>query len=102
MPPRCAAGADPAHDSEGGCALSSTAIALVIILALYLPIVGYLYGRQGRWAGAAGWALLVVSVAGFGTGVSRSFPWGGLVFLAAALFGLMLVVFDVAVRARSR
>lgn len=73
-----------------------------MFLVLYLPIVGYLYGRQGRWAGAAGWSLLVAAVAGFGTGVSQAFPWGGLAFVAVGLFGLMLVAFDMVVWSRKR
>lgn len=87
---------------EGGPALTPTAVGLLVFLALYVPCVSYLYGRQGRWAGAAGWSLLVAGIAGFGTGVSRAFSWGGLAFLALALGGAILVGVDLITRGRAR
>lgn len=89
----------PGRD-ERSAALSPSAIGLLIFLALYVPIVVYLYGRQGRWYGAAGWSLLVAGVAGFGLGASRSFAWGGLFFGAVGAMGALLIVVDVAARAR--
>lgn len=75
-------------------------VGLLVFLLLYVPIVGYLYGRQGRWSGAAGWSLFVAGVAGFGVGLSRALAWGGLLFGALGAMGLLLIIIDIAARPR--
>ena len=78
---------------------------LTILLAayalLYLPLTGYLYGRQRRWFGMLGWDLLVLGLLlAFGGG-GDAFAWAGLLWSAVAAAGLLLIVTDV-VEARRR
>lgn len=106
-----ACGADPTMQAsvacrsprdERGMALSATSIGLAIFLLLYIPIITYLYGRLGRWWGAAGWILIVAGIAAFGTGVSQSFTWGGLTFGFVVAVGGLLLLIDVSPRLRRR
>lgn len=87
---------------RGGRTLSGIEVGLLIFLILYVPLVTFLYGRQGRWSGALGWSLFVAGVAGLAVGAAARFPWGGLALSAAAAMGLLLVLLDLAARPRRR
>lgn len=80
--------------------------AWIIIVALYalifLPVIGYVYGRQGRWRGALGWALLVGGQVFLATGGGKWFAWGGLVGFVVSGLGLLWVIVDLYTLRRAR
>jgi hypothetical protein len=62
---------------------------------LYLPLTGYLYGRQRRWLGMLGWDLLVLGLLLAFGGAGDAFAWAGLLWSFVAAAGLLLIVMDV-------
>jgi hypothetical protein len=71
----------------------STALG-AIYLFIYLPLVGWLYGRQRRWYGLAGWALVMGGLLLAFGGAGDRFAWGGLFWLFIAAFGVLLLAMD--------
>jgi hypothetical protein len=69
-------------------------VPIVLFVLLIIPLIGYFYGRQGRWTGAAGWFLLLGGQVILQAGGGEWFAWGGLVWLFISAFGLILVVMD--------
>lgn len=65
-------------------------------------IVLFWYYRIGRVFAGVGWALVLLSVGGFGSGLAQSFAWSGLVFLFVAGLGAIMIVQDIAFRRRKR
>lgn len=81
----------------------SQPLALAIIyVAVYLPLIGYAYGRQRRWLGAGGWALLMGGVLLATAGGGKLFAWAGLLWASVAAFGGLMIVMDVAETRRRR
>lgn len=66
----------------------------VLFVLLIVPLIGYFYGRQGRWTGAAGWFLLLGGQVMLQAGAGEWFAWGGLFWLGVSSFGLLMVVMD--------
>lgn len=82
--------------------MSATTILLATFLALYLLFTAYLYGRQRRWLGFAGWAIFMIGMLlAFGGG-GDAFPWAGLLWACLGLFGIIMVAVDVATVRRGR
>ena len=75
--------------------LSELTILLGAFALLYLPLTGYLYGRQRRWIGMLGWDLLVLGLLLAFGGAGDAFAWAGLLWSAVAAAGLLLIVTDV-------
>lgn len=79
--------------------------AWVIIVAVYalvfLPAIGVAYGRQRRWRGAVGWALLIGGQVFLATGGGELFAWAGLVGLVISGLGLLWVIVDFYTRRRA-
>lgn len=73
-----------------------------VFVLLYLPVIGYVYGRQGRWFGAAGWAVLMGSILLALGGAGDSFAWAGLLWAFVAGSGLLMIVLDLAETRRRR
>lgn len=80
--------------------------AWIVVAALYvvvfLPAIGYAYGRQRRWRGACGWALLVGGQVFLAAGGGSLFAWGGLLGFLVSGCGLLLVLFDLYTQRRLR
>lgn len=70
-------------------------ILLAVYALLYLPLTGYLYGRQHRWFGMLGWDLLVLGLLLAFGGAGDAFAWAGLLWSAVAAAGALLIVTDV-------
>ena len=75
--------------------MSQAWLFIIVYAAIYLPLIGYVYGRQQRWLGAAGWALLMAGVLLATSGGGDLFPWAGLLWATVAAFGALLIVMDV-------
>jgi hypothetical protein len=75
--------------------LNGLTILLAIYALLYLPLTGYLYGRQRRWLGMLGWDLFVLGLLLAFGGAGDAFAWAGLLWIAVAAAGLLLIVTDV-------
>lgn len=75
-------------------------VLLIAVYVLYLSFVGYVYGRQRRWAGAAGWAMVVGGLLLAFGGAGDAFPWAGLVWSFIAGAGVILMVMEIALRRR--
>lgn len=71
-----------------------TTTLLIAAYAVYLAVIAYVYGRQRRWSGLAGWALLIGGAMLAVGGAGDWFAWGGLLWSFIAAFGLLLVVSD--------
>jgi hypothetical protein len=71
----------------------STALAALYLL-VYLPLIGWAYGRQRRWHGLAGWALLVGGLLLAFGGAGDAFAWAGLLWSFLAAFGALLIAMD--------
>ena len=82
--------------------MSAATAVLIIVFLVYLGVVGYLYGRQQRWLGLAGWALFMGGMLLAFGGAGDAFPWAGLLWSFTGLFGLVMVVVDVASVRRRR
>ncbi len=82
--------------------MSATSIALTVLLLLYLGFIGYLYGRQRRWLGLLGWALFMIGMLLAFGGAGDAFPWAGLLWTFIGLFGIIMVIVDVAAVRRNR
>jgi hypothetical protein len=54
----------------------------------------YRYIQVRRTIAGVGWALFIISVGSFGSGLAASFAWSGLVFLFFAALGIMIIVQD--------
>lgn len=81
----------------------SQSLPLAIVYAVvYLPLIGYVYGRQRRWLGAGGWALLMGGVLLAIGGGGDLFAWAGLLWAFVAAFGGLMIVMDVAEVRRRR
>ena len=63
-------------------------------MVVVIPFIGYFYGRQGRWIGAAGWFLLLGGQVMLQAGAGDWFAWGGLLWLGVSAFGFLLVIMD--------
>ncbi len=68
----------------------------------YLPLTGYLYGRNRRWFGMVGWDLFVLGLLLAFGGAGDAFAWAGLLWSAIAAAGLLLIVTDVVELRRRR
>jgi hypothetical protein len=79
-------------------------LALVAVYVLvYLPMIGWAYGRQRRWLGLAGWAVLMAGLLLAFGGAGDWLAWGGLLWAYLAAAGGLLVIIDLAeVRYRRR
>lgn len=66
-----------------------------VYLLVYLPLLAWLYGRQRRWHGMAGWAFLVGGILLAFGGAGDAFAWAGLLWSAVAMFGLLLIATDI-------
>lgn len=79
---------------------------LTILLAayalFYLPLTGYLYGRNRRWLGMAGWDLFILGLLLAFGGAGDAFAWAGLLWSTVAAAGLLLIVTDVVEMRRRR
>lgn len=75
--------------------MSQTWLFIIIYAVIYLPLIGYVYGRQGRWLGVGGWALLMAGVLLATGGGGDLFPWAGLLWASVAAFGGLMIVMDV-------
>jgi thiosulfate reductase cytochrome b subunit len=73
-------------------------IVAALYLLLFLPAIGYAYGRQRRWHGACGWALLVGGQVFLAAGGGSLFAWGGLLGFFISGCGLLLVLVDLYTR----
>jgi hypothetical protein len=60
----------------------------------YVAVVAYTYGRQRRWSGLCGWALLVGGLLLAFCGAGDLFAWAGLLWSFIAAFGGLLIVTD--------
>lgn len=69
-------------------------IPAVLFVLVIVPLIGYFYGRQRRWTGAAGWLLLLGSQVLLQAGAGEWFAWGGLLWLGVSGVGLILIVID--------
>jgi hypothetical protein len=75
--------------------LDELTILLGAYAVLYLPLTGYLYGRQRRWVGMFGWDLLVLGLLLAFGGAGDAFAWAGLLWSFVAAAGVLLIVMDV-------
>jgi prepilin signal peptidase PulO-like enzyme (type II secretory pathway) len=66
----------------------------VLFVLVIVPLIGYFYGQQRRWTGAAGWFLLLGGQVMLQAGAGEWFAWAGLFWLGVSAFGLVLVVLD--------
>jgi hypothetical protein len=80
---------------------TSIVIALLFVL-LYLPTIGYVYGRQRRWFGAAGWSVLMAGMLLALGGAGDAFAWAGLLWAFVAGTGLVMIALDLAETRRRR
>jgi hypothetical protein len=81
--------------------MSQSTVLIVVYVLLYLPLLGYLYGRQRRWAGLLGWALLVGGLLLALGGAGDAFAWAGLLWTFVSASGGILIAMDL-VEARYR
>jgi membrane protein implicated in regulation of membrane protease activity len=77
--------------------------------AIFLPlslicagVVVYRYVRIRRTSAGIGWALFILAIGGFGSGLAGSFAWSGFLFLFIAAAGLMIVAQDYVFRRHAR
>jgi len=70
-------------------------ILLIAWAVVYVPLTGYLYGRQRRWLGMLGWDIFVLGLLLAFGGAGDAFAWAGLLWSAIAAAGLLLIVMDV-------
>lgn len=90
---RTNAGSGAANETD--TQVDQLTLLLGVYALLYLPLTGYLYGRQRRWLGMIGWDLLVLGLLlAFGGG-GNAFAWAGLLWAAVAVGGLLMVVADI-------
>jgi hypothetical protein len=75
--------------------VSGSSIVLAVGYALFLALIAYSYGRQRRWAGLFGWALLMGGLLLVFGGAGDDIAWGGLLWSFIAAFGALLVLMDV-------
>ena len=75
---------------------------LAIIGLVCIGAVLYRYGQQGRWQGAAGWSLVILSISSFGTGAATGFAWAGLAFVSLGGIGAILVTQDLVEHRKGR
>jgi hypothetical protein len=68
---------------------------LLVYGLLYLPLIGWAYGRRRRWLGAAGWAVLMGGLLLAFGGAGDWFAWAGLLWAFCAAAGGLLIVMDV-------
>jgi hypothetical protein len=67
-----------------------------LFVLLYLPTIGYAYGRQGRWFGAVGWGVLMGGLLLTLGGAGDAFAWAGLFWSFVAGAGLIMILIDLA------
>ena len=65
-------------------------------------IVLYRYIAINRIAAGLGWAILILAIGGFGSGLAGAFQWSGFVFFFLAAAGLLIIVQDAIVRRQAR
>jgi uncharacterized membrane protein len=82
--------------------VDSSLLVALVTLALYIPLIGYLYGRQRRWLGGAGWILLTGGLLIAFSGGGELFPWAGLFWAFVAAFGALMIIMELAERRRRR
>jgi hypothetical protein len=66
--------------------LGITLFCAVIVFGRYL--------RIGRTAAGAGWAMTLIAIGGFGSGLAATFAWSGFTFLFLGAAGVMIVLQD--------
>jgi sugar phosphate permease len=78
-------------------------------LWIFLPIsvlcasaILFRYYTINRVAQGIGWALCILAIGGFGSGLAESFAWSGFVFLFIASAGLLILIQDAVVRRQMR
>lgn len=76
--------------------MDASTLLLAVFALGYLAVVGWAYGRRGRWFGAAGWAVLMAGLLLALGGGGDLFAWAGLLWSMLALFGLLIVAIDIA------
>jgi hypothetical protein len=81
--------------------LTTGEIVILVFLVFYVPLISTIYGRQGRWIGAAGWSLLAIGTVALGIGLGSAFAWAGLLFLFLTALGLLLIISDIITRRRT-
>lgn len=67
-------------------------VALFAMLGVVLVTV---YGRQGRWNGAAGWMLTLGGQIFLALGGGELFAWAGLTGLVVSGMGVLLIIIDI-------
>jgi peptidoglycan/LPS O-acetylase OafA/YrhL len=72
------------------------------LAAVCAAIVVFQYYRNRRLIGGIGWALVILSVGGFGSGLAESFSWSGFVFFFLGGMGVIAVLQDIAYRRHER
>lgn len=65
-------------------------------------IVLYRYHSSNRVASGIGWAVIILAIGGFGSGLAASFTWSGFVFALAAAAGGLIIVQDAIIRRQAR
>lgn len=78
--------------------MSAGSLAIAGLYAVALVAIGIVYGRQRRWHGLAGWALLFGGQVFLAFGGGDAIDWGGLLGIFVSTFGLLLVIFDIVTR----
>ena len=84
------------REREGEWLVTTSLVIGALFVLLYLPAIGYVYGRQRRWFGAAGWAVLMAGVLLVLGGAGDAFAWAALLWLFVAGAGLIMIAIDVA------
>lgn len=67
-----------------------------LFVLVYLPVIGFVYGRQHRWFGAAGWGVLMAGILLALGGAGDAFAWAGLLWMFLAGAGIVMIAIDVA------
>lgn len=76
-----------------------------VVLGASLACAGLILVRYyaiQRLIAGIGWALIVLTIGGFGSGLAESFPWAGFVFLFVGSAGLLVIIQDTVVRRQTR
>lgn len=69
-------------------------IAAGFYFLVFVPLIGYAYGRQRRWAGMLGWWLLIGGQLFLAIGGGGLFPWAGLSGFFVSAGGILLILAD--------
>lgn len=64
---------------------------LGITLFCAVIVVGR-YVKVGRSVAGIGWAMALIAIGGFGSGLAASFSWAGFAFLFVGAAGVMIII----------